>query len=80
MTDYGTMIRNVFEMGSIRDAKVLFEACVHNAFPTFAFRNLELIRFMREDQYMEGESWNHVLKYALQHWRTVLFGKSTATV
>lgn len=62
MTDYGTMIRNVFEMGSIRDAKVLFEACVHNAFPTFAFRNLELIRFMREDQYMEGESWNHVFE------------------
>ena len=60
MEDYTAMIRNVFELGSIRDAKVLFESCIRNAFPTFNFRGLELIRFLREDKYMEGKSWNHV--------------------
>ena len=34
MEDYGAMIRNVFELGSIRDAELLFEAIVKNAFPT----------------------------------------------
>ena len=62
MEDYGAMIRNVFEMGSIRDAQVLFEACIRNAFPTFNFRGLELIRFLKEAQYMEGKSWNHVFE------------------
>ena len=62
MEDYGAMIRSVFEMGSIRDANLLFEAMVHNAFPTFNFRGLELIRFLREEQYMEGKSWNHVFE------------------
>lgn len=60
MEDYTAMIRNVFEMGSVRDANVLFETCIRNAFPTFNFRGLELIRFLREDQFMEGKSWNHV--------------------
>lgn len=60
MEDYGAMIRNVFELGSVRDANVLFETCIRNAFPTFHFRGLELIRFLREDKYMEGKSWNHV--------------------
>ena len=60
MEDYGAMIRSTFEMGSVRDANTLFEACIKNAFPTFNFRGLELIRFLREDQYMEGKSWNHV--------------------
>lgn len=60
MEDYGAMIRSAFEMGSVRDANVLFETCIKNAFPTFNFRGLELIRFLREDQYMEGKSWNHV--------------------
>ena len=62
MEDYGAMIRSVFEMGSIRDAQVLFEACIRNAFPTFNFRGLELIRFLKEAQYMEGKSWNHVFE------------------
>ena len=48
MQDYGAMIRSTFELGSVRDAEVLFEACIKNAFPTFHFRRLELIRFMRE--------------------------------
>jgi len=60
--NYSAMIRNVFEMGSIRDANVLFETCIRNAFPTFNFRGLELIRFLRQDQYMEGKSWNHVFE------------------
>ena len=59
MEDYGAMIRNVFEMGSVRDANILFETCIQNAFPTFNFRGLELIRFLRNDQYMDGKSWNH---------------------
>lgn len=62
MEDYGAMIRSTFEMGSVRDAEMLFEACVKNAFPTNTFRRLELIRFIREEQYMEGRSWNHVFE------------------
>ena len=62
MQDYGAMIRSTFELGSVRDAGLLFEACIKNAFPTFNFRRLELIRFMREPQYMEGRSWNHVFE------------------
>ena len=62
MTDYGAMIRSTFEQGSVRDAEVLFEAIIKNAFPTFNFRRLELIRFTREDEYMEGRSWNHVFE------------------
>lgn len=62
MEDYGAMIRNTFELGSIRDAQTLFEACVRNAFPTAQFRRLELIRFTRENPYMEGRSWNHVFE------------------
>ncbi len=34
MQDYGAMIRSTFEHGSVRDAEVLFEACIKNAFPT----------------------------------------------
>lgn len=62
MEDYGAMIRSVFEMGSVRDANLLFEACIKNAFPTFNFRGLELVRFLRDNQYMEGKSWNHVFE------------------
>ena len=62
MQDYGAMIRSTFEMGSVRDAETLFETCIKNAFPTFHFRKLELIRFVREEEYMEGRSWNHVFE------------------
>lgn len=62
MQDYGAMIRSTFELGSVRDGEQLFEACIKNAFPTFNFRRLELIRFIRDPQYMEGRSWNHVFE------------------
>lgn len=62
MEDYGAMIRSTFELGSVKDAEVLFETCVKNAFPTNVFRRLELIRFLREEEYMEGRSWNHVFE------------------
>jgi len=62
MEDYGAMIRSTFELGSVRDAELLFEACIKNAFPTFNFRWLELIRFIRDEPYMEGRSWNHVFE------------------
>ena len=62
MENYGAMIRSTFEFGSVRDAELLFQTCIKNAFPTFNFRRLELIRFIREDQYMEGRSWNHVFE------------------
>ena len=62
MENYSAMIRSTFELGSVRDAEALFEACIKNAFPTFNFRRLELIRFVREEQYMEGRSWNHVFE------------------
>ena len=70
MENYSAMIRSTFEFGSVRDAEVLFEALIKNAFPTFNFRRLELIRFVREEEYMEGRSWNHVFeirKSALQN-------------
>ena len=62
MEDYGVMIRNTFDLSSVRDAEALFEACIQNAFPTFRFRRLELIRFLRDEEYMEGRSWNHVFQ------------------
>jgi len=62
MEDYRAIIRNTFDFGSVRDAEVLFNACIKNAFPTFNFRKLELIRFLRDEQYMEGRSWNHVFE------------------
>lgn len=62
MEDYGAIIRNVFEMGSVRDANELFALCIQNAFPTFRFRGLELVRFLKENKYMEGKSWNHVFE------------------
>ena len=40
MEDYGVMIRNTFDLSSVRDAEALFEACIQNAFPTFRFRRL----------------------------------------
>lgn len=62
MENYSAMIRSAFEMGSVRDANELFVTCIKNAWPTFNFRGLELIRFLKEDQYMEGKSWNHVFE------------------
>ena len=65
MENYSAMIRSVFEMGSVRDANELFATCIRNAWPTFNFRGLELIRFLKEDHYMEGKSWNHVFEIRL---------------
>lgn len=62
MEDYTLIIENTFEKGSIRDAHTLFETCITNAFPTFHFRGLELIRFLQSEKYMEGKSWNHVFE------------------
>ena len=62
MEDYRQIIQNAFDKGSIRDAVILFENCIKNAFPTFNFRGLELIRFLKDGQYMEGKSWNHVFE------------------
>lgn len=86
MENYQAMIRSTFEQGSVRDADVLFETCIKNAFPTNVFRRLELIRFIREDQYMEGRSWNHVFEIKKSEWlgnpvwevrcRRVTMGKS----
>lgn len=66
MQDYSELIFNTFDYGSVRDGEVLFTTCVKNAFPTFNFRRLELIRFAKEPPYMEGRSWNHVfeIKYS----------------
>ena len=62
MQDYGAMIRSTFELGSVRDAELLFETIVKNAFPTFTFRRLELIRVQQDTPYLEGRSWNHVFE------------------
>ena len=62
MVDYRDTIRNTFDFGSIRDAQILFEETIHKAFPAYDFRRLELIRFVRDDKFMEGRSWNHVFQ------------------
>ena len=62
MENYSAMIRSTFEMGSILDAQNLFAACVKSAFPTNDFRRLELIRFVKDEQYLEGRSLNHVFE------------------
>ena len=69
MANYSAMIRSVFEQGSVRDAEVLFETCIKNAFPTFNFRRLELIRFLKDEYYMEGRSWNHVFEINRAEWQ-----------
>lgn len=69
MEDYGAMIRSTFTLGSVRDAEALFEICIKNAFPTNVFRRLELIRFIREEEYMEGRSWNHVFEIQKTQWK-----------
>ena len=62
MENYEAMIRSTFDHGSVRDAEILFETAIKNAFPTNTFRRLELIRFLRDEPYMEGRSWNHVFE------------------
>lgn len=63
MEDYGAMIRNTFQLGSVLDAETLFVAFLKNAFPTFNFRRAEIISFGRgNDERMEGRSWNHVFE------------------
>lgn len=62
MENYGALIRNTFELCSIRDGQMFFEICIRNAFPTFNFRRLELIRIDRDRYYLEGRSWNHVFE------------------
>ena len=62
MENYTAKIRSTFEMGSIHDAESLFAICIQNAFPTNSFRRLELIRFLRDEKYMEGRSLNHVFE------------------
>lgn len=86
MHDYGAMIRATFDQGSVRDAETLFETMITNAFPTFHFRRLELIRFLRQEEYLEGRSWNHVFEIRktelkgdpvwLVHCRRVTMGKT----
>ena len=62
MEDYSALIRNTFDFGSVRDAEDLFSICIRNAFPSNEFRRLELIRFVREEKFLEGRSWNHVFQ------------------
>ena len=69
MANYSAMIRSVFEQGSVRDAEELFLTCIRNAFPTFNFRRLELIRFLKDEYYMEGRSWNHVFEINRAEWK-----------
>jgi len=69
MENYEAMIRSTFDHGSVRDAEILFETAIKNAFPTNVFRRLELIRFTRDEQFMEGRSWNHVFEIRKGHWK-----------
>ena len=58
MQDYGAMIRSTFELGSVRDAELLFETIVKNAFPTYTFRRLDHIRDQQDAPKLEGRSSN----------------------
>lgn len=69
MENYEAMIRSTFDHGSVRDAEILFETAIRNAFPTNVFRRLELIRFTRDEQFMEGRSWNHVFEMKKSRWK-----------
>ena len=69
MENYEAMIRSTFDHGSVREAEILFETAIKNAFPTNTFRRLELIRFTRDEQYMEGRSWNHVFEIKKSRWK-----------
>ena len=69
MGNYEAMIRSTFDHGSVRDAEILFETAIKNAFPTNVFRRLELIRFIRDEHYMEGRSWNHVFEIKKARWK-----------
>ena len=69
MENYEAMIRSTFDHGSVREAEMLFETAIKNAFPTNTFRRLELIRFTRDEQYMEGRSWNHVFEIKKGRWK-----------
>ena len=69
MANYSAMIRSVFEQGRVREAEELFITCIKNAFPTFNFRRLELIRFLKDEYYMEGRSWNHVFEINRAEWK-----------
>ena len=62
MENYSALIRSTFELCSVRDGQMFFEICIKNAFPTFNFRRLELIRIDRDQFYLEGRSWNHVFE------------------
>ena len=69
MENYEAMIRSTFDHGSVREAEILFETAIKNAFPTNTFRRLELIRFIRDEHYMEGRSWNHVFEIKKGRWK-----------
>lgn len=54
------VLKNTFELGSVRDAAEFLNLCVHSAFPTLSFRGLELIRMLPHERQIEGKSWNHI--------------------
>ena len=76
MENYSAMIRNTFELCSVRDGEALFEACVQNAFPTFRFRHLELIRIDPDRIYLEGRMY---LRFRKPPWKVTTSGWYTAT-
>lgn len=53
------IIKNTFEEGSVRDAIVFLTTCVHNAFPEFNFRGIEVSKLVTGKKIVEGKSWNH---------------------
>ena len=53
------IIKNTFENGSVRDAVIFLTTCVHNAFPEFNFRGIEVLRLVTGKKIIEGRSWNH---------------------
>ena len=56
------IIKNTFENGSVRDALIFLNTCVHNAFPEFNFRGMEVTKLVTGKRIVEGKSWNHEFK------------------
>ena len=64
MQDYGAMIRSTFELGSVRDAELLFETIVKNS---------------RTPPIWKAEAGTTFLRSKRASWTTSPSGRSTAT-
>lgn len=61
MTENMDEIRErAFTEGSVVDADIFFQTCIRSAFPTMAFRDLQLTNLLPEQGILKGKSANHI--------------------